>query len=484
MSGPGPAGERRLSGRQLGRLVRPGAAPEPPGPYYAALADTVRGLILDGRLPVRTRLPAERDLARALDVSRTTVTAAYNRLRETGFVESRHGSGSWTALPVPGGGSGGITLTPDAEHVDLGVAAPGAVSRVAPAAVAAAHRLAEHTSGQGYTTTGLPELRAAVAGHYTARGLPTAPEQIFITNGAQQGVALLLRCLLGPGDGLLIESPSYPHPMAAARDLGARLVPVGVTAEGWDLGLTTSALRQSGARAGYLIPDFHNPTGAVMPAAARAELVAAARAAGAALIADESTAELAIDPVEMPPPLAAFDPDGRVHSVGSLSKLVWGGLRVGWVRTTPPMVERLAALRSRVDLAGPLLEQLLALELMPALAEIRAERAAGLRAGRDALLAALAAELPHWRCPSPPGGLVVWAELPEPVAGRLAEAAARQGVRVVPGPVFGMEGTLERYLRISYARPTEVLAGAVARLAAADAQVRASAPGRPALPYV
>ena len=107
MSGPGPAGERRLSGRQLGRLVRPGAAPEPPGPYYAALADTVRGLILDGRLPVRTRLPAERDLARALDVSRTTVTAAYNRLRETGFVESRHGSGSWTALPVPGGGSGG-----------------------------------------------------------------------------------------------------------------------------------------------------------------------------------------------------------------------------------------------------------------------------------------------------------------------------------------------------------------------------------------
>lgn len=456
-------GTRRINGRLLARLI--GEAPVE-RPYYLAIARSVSGLVLDGRVPTHTRLPAERDLATALGVSRNTVTAAYAWLRDNSFLDSRQGAGSWTVLP-DSGTRDPSPFAPAAEHIDLGVAAPPAIEGLREASFHASEQLAAHVGGMGYYPYGLPELRHAIARRYVERGLPTTPEQIFVTNGAQQGITLAMELLVQQGDEVLLESPTYPHGLDAARRNGARIRTTGVTPQGWDMEYLVDAFRQWKPALAYMIPDFQNPTGALMHDDERRVLVREARRAGAHMIIDESAAELAIDSGDLPTPVAAHDTDGRVLTVGSVAKLLWGGLRVGWVRTTPPMVARLMAVRQRFDLAGSVHDQLIATHLLADVLRIRAERSRQLRRNRDALLNALRDRLPDWRPSVPGGGLVLWASLPQPVATSLATAAIRHGVHPAAGPVFGADGTLERYLRLAYTRPPDVLADAVERLAAA-----------------
>ncbi|WP_028648187.1 PLP-dependent aminotransferase family protein [Nocardiopsis sp. CNT312] len=456
-------GGRRINGRLLARLI--GEAPVE-RPYYLAIAQAVSGLVMDGRVPTNTRLPAERDLATALGVSRNTVTAAYTWLRDHRFLESRQGAGSWTLLPDPGNGELS-PLVPEPERIDLGVAAPPAVDGLRDASFRAAEQLAAYLGGQGYYPHGLPELRHAIARRYVERGLPTTPEQIFVTAGAQQALTLAVDLLVQPGDDVLVESPTYPHGVDAARRAGARIRTVGVTPQGWDMDYLADSFRQWRPKLAYLIPDFHNPTGALMDEGERQALVREARRCGTHLVVDESVAELAIDSGDLPAPVAAHDTDGRVLTVGSVAKLLWGGLRVGWVRTTVPMVSRLMAARQRFDLAGSVLDQLTVTHLLADVLRIRAERSRQLRRNRDALLRAMRERLPDWRPSVPGGGLVLWAALPQPVASAFAAAAQRHGVHTAAGPVFGVDGTLERYVRLAYTRPPDVLEDAVDRMAAA-----------------
>ncbi|WP_344056798.1 PLP-dependent aminotransferase family protein, partial [Sphaerisporangium rubeum] len=373
--------DRHVSGPQLARLLD---LPAGARPYYRALAEAVRTLILDGRLPVRVRVPAERHLAAALGVSRTTVTTAYDLLRERGYLDSRQGAGSWTALPDPGalGLDNPWIASDDDGLLPLHVAAPSATALLPDALAAAVEAYPRYGLGMGYDPLGVPALRAAVAARYGARGVPTRPEQILVTGGAQQGIHLLMTLLAGPGDPVVVESPTYPHALDAARLRGARLVPVGLQDDGWHLDLLDGALRQSAARLAYLIPDFHNPVGHLMDDAGRAALAAAARRYDATVVVDESWAELAIDDVPPVAPLAAYDTDGRVISVGSASKLWWGGLRIGWIRATAALVRRLAVLRSAMDIAAPLFEQLVVVRLMERVEETRAERRTGFGASR------------------------------------------------------------------------------------------------------
>lgn len=456
-------GTRRINGPLLARLI--GAAPVE-RPYYLAIARSVSGLVLDGRVPTHTRLPAERDLAAALGVSRNTVTAAYAWLRDHRFLDSRQGAGSWTVLPDTGT-KGPTSFAPTTEHIDLGVAAPPAVDGLREASFHASQQLAAHTGGIGYYPYGLPELRHAIARRYVERGLPTTPEQIFVTNGAQQAITMAVELLVQQGDDVLVESPTYPHALDALRRGGARIRTTGATPQGWDMDYLVDAFRQWRPATAYMVPDFQNPTGALMDDDERRVLVREARRAGSHLVVDESVAELAIDSGDLPAPTAAHDTDGRVLTVGSVAKLLWGGLRVGWIRTTPPMVTRLMAVRQRFDLAGSVHDQLMATHLLADVLRIRAERSRQLGRNRDALLEALRERLPSWRPSVPAGGLVVWVTLPQPVATALAETAVRHGVHPAAGPVFGSDGTLERHLRLSYTQPPEVLADAVDRLAAA-----------------
>jgi DNA-binding transcriptional MocR family regulator len=481
------SGPRTIGGPQLARLLGDLSAERP---FYAVLARAIRRLILDGGLALRVRLPAERDLAAALGVSRTTVTAAYDALRAESFIVSRRGAGSWTALPrgrasrLPHAAGGGAPFGTAEPEIDLGSAAPGAPELFDEAVTDAVARLPAYTTGPGYDPAGLGPLREAVAARYTERGLPTRPEQIVVTAGAQHALNLLIEELMSPGDPVLVESPTYPHALEALRRRGARLIPVGVNA-GWDVELIGTSMRQTAVRFAYVNPDFHNPIGRLMDDGRRAALVAAAKRAGCHLVIDETFAELALDSgAVMPPPVAAHDTDGRVISIGSAAKVFWGGLRIGWIRTTAPMARRLATLRESLDLASPVLEQLIVCELLARVDEVRAERVALLRAGRAALAAALGELLPGWEFTLPRGGMSLWARLPGPVSTSLAGAAARLGVRVVPGPLFGVEGLLEDYLRLPYVQPPDVLRDAVARLARAYHTVETAAPPRSLPTYV
>jgi DNA-binding transcriptional MocR family regulator len=456
-----------LQGPQLGRLLGRWQGGRSV-PDYAALAATVRGLLTDGRLPLGVRLPAERELAQALGVSRTTVSAAYRLLRETGHLTSRRGAGSWTAMPGGArvGGHGIWTPESDSELLDLGSAALPAPPQLEVAAAEALADLPRYLAGAGYHPTGLVELRAAVARSYAARELPTSPEQIMITSGVQHALDLALRLLVPAGQTVLVESPTYPNALAAIVGRRGRVLTHGLGESGWDAELLLTTLRQNQPRVAYLVPEFQNPTGHLMPVALRERLPRAAHVAGTDLVIDESFVDLALDEA-VPPPVACHDRHARVLSIGGMSKPYWGGLRIGWIRAAAPLVQRLAAQRIAVDMAGPVLDQLVAARLLRYGDAVLAARRELLRARRDALVSALRAELPEWRFRVPTGGLSIWVELDAPISGALSRAAESYGVRLAAGPRFGVDGTMERFLRLPYTLPADQLADAVKRIAAA-----------------
>ncbi len=461
----------RVSARALTALLP--ALAEQPGPVYAALADSITALVLDARIATGARLPSERELAGSLHVSRATVTAAYDALRSRGFLSSRSGSGSYVTVPATAAPTQGMARwrTADADDVlDLSCATLSAPhARLTAAVVRAMELLPAYTVDDGYEPAGLAVLRAAVADRFVRRGVPTTPDQIMITSGALHGVDLLMRLLVGPGDRVLTELPSYPAALDAARAHGARLVPVPMRpGGGWQVEQLTATLRQTAPRLAYLMPDFHNPTGALIPAQDRREVFAAARRTGSTVVVDEAFADLGFGQGEA----ASAAIDATVVTVGSLSKPVWAGLRIGWIRGSVELVNRLAALRSSIDMGSAVLEQLIAAELMGEVEQIAAERADELRPKRDALVAALARELPEWRTCVPQGGLSLWLELDAPLSTQLTLAAAPAGVLIVPGSRFGVDGTLERFLRIPFAAPAAQLELAVERLAQVWRQVR------------
>jgi DNA-binding transcriptional MocR family regulator len=345
--------------------------------------------------------------------------------------------------------------------IDLTCATPsGPATAISEAVAAAAAHLPRLIAGTGYDPVGVPQLREAIAARFAARGVPTDPSQILITNGALHALDLLLRLLAASGCRVLTELPTYSGAIDAIRASAARLLMVPLAPDGWDVEALQAALRQNAPGLAYLIPDFHNPTGALTPDAERRAVLRAARRAGTTVIVDETFVDLGF--TSPATPAAAIDPS--VVTIGSLSKTVWGGLRIGWIRAQADLVQKVAALRAATDMGGALLDQLVAVELVGRLDELAATRIAEVQPRRDALLAALARDLPGWRVSAPQGGLSLWAELDAPLSTPLSVLARSAGVQIVPGSRFGADGTLERYLRLPYTQPAEVLERAVTRL--------------------
>ncbi|RKE21862.1 PLP-dependent aminotransferase family protein [Streptomyces sp. TLI_171] len=454
-------------------------------PAYRALAAQVSRLVADGRLPVGTRLPAERELAAELRLSRTTVAAAYEALRTDGFLHSRRGAGSWTALPE------GTRPPADALHpvppdqhgalLDLGLAAPTAPPQLAEAAAHAVAQLPAYTGGHGNYPTGLPALREAVARRFTERGLPTGPEQVLITTGAMSALHLAHQALLTRGDRVAVEAPSYANTLRALDRLGARLVPVpfadpagGPTR--WDLAQWQRVLRGAAPKLASTVPDFQNPTGALIDEDQRRALLAHARAAGTTVIADETCAELGwgVADSALPRPLAALDRDAQVITVGSAGKLLWPGLRIGWLRAQPSLVRKLAADRALYDLGTPVLDQLVAARLLTDhLPAVRAARHEQLRSTAEEFAHALARRFPAWRFTLPPGGLALWVATPGTPATALARAGERVGVRIASGARFGVDGAFEEHLRLPLTLPAARVDDALDRVAEAAELARA-----------
>ncbi|WP_104174011.1 PLP-dependent aminotransferase family protein [Arthrobacter sp. Y81] len=469
--------------RLLGEWNR-GAAPA-----YRELADVVRLLVLDGRVPLDMALPSERALAETLGVSRTTVTAAYSSLREQGFLSSRQGSRGRTCIPrrMPAGssGPGGATdlispnalagapgLAPPPGLLDLAYASLPASGEVVHRAFAAAlTELPALLPGFGYDAIGIAPLREAIAARYSDAGVPTTADQILVTSGAQHALNIVLRTLAGRQDKVLVDHPTYPHALDAIRASGCRPVPVALPhGHGWDVDGMEGAMMQQRPKMAYVVPDFHNPTGRMMSDPQRRRLVQAAAAAGTVLVVDETLRELNLDGVATAP-VAAFSP--AVVTIGSLSKSHWAGLRTGWIRAGGSLIQRFAAARTTMDLGGPVVEQLAAAHLVRSLAEPLPARLEALRGNRAALLELIGGILPDWQPERPDGGLSIWCRLPAPISTALTVIGPDVGVRLAAGPRFGVGGAFEHYLRVPFTLPPAQLETAV--LAIRSAQDRLDA---------
>ncbi|SFJ87763.1 DNA-binding transcriptional regulator, MocR family, contains an aminotransferase domain [Amycolatopsis sacchari] len=436
----------------------------------AALAAAVELQVLDGHLPVGTQLPAERELAQALGVSRTLIGAALDRLRESGLVASRRGAGSW--ITPPGTSRGQETFFPrDGEDIDLVCAAPPAVPGITRAVDAARGALVEQLGHTGYGERGLLVLRERIAQRYTERGLPTSPAQIMITNGAHHAFGLTVRMLANPGDRVLVDQPTYPNALEAIRGAHALPVPVALDAEGWDFAGIEAALRQAAPRLAYLIVDFHNPTGLLMDDEGRERLAALLTKARTPVVIDETLVELDFGDEPAPKP---FDAGEWSILVGSASKSHWGGLRLGWIRASEEVLSRLSSSRFGLDLGSPVFEQLVLAELLADPEPLRRRRE-DVRRQRDALAQAVRTHCPEWTFRLPGGGFWLWCKLPAPMSTGLAVAAASHGVQLAPGSRFAAHGGLERRLRLPFSQPPEVLDEAVRRISLAAAAVRGSA---------
>lgn len=442
-------------------------------PAYVGLADALRELIGDGRIGYGTRLPSERDLTEALGVSRTTVTRAYAVLRDASYAEARQGAGTFTRLP------GGRTRALDRALwpsdvgngvIDLVCAAATAPPGIAAVYAEAASDLPAHLGGHGYFPAGMPDLQAAIAATYDARGLPTAPEQVIVTPGALAATAVIGSALAGPRDRVLVESPTYPNAVQALRTGGGRLSTIALDPTGWDLDAVATTLARHQPRLVHLMPDFHNPTGLVMTDPDRERYARLLARHDAVPVVDEAHHLLTLDDSEPGTPFAALAKDAVC--VGSASKSIWGGLRLGWIRAPHALVDRLTRARVGLDLGVPVLEQLVLTRLLEGDLDglVRGQRAR-LREQRDAMAGALAEHLPDWDFRLPTGGMALWCHLPVAGATSLSTEAERHGVLLAPGPSFAPEGGLDRFVRLPYAIAAPQLVEAVRRIADAWAVV-------------
>lgn len=444
-----------------------------------ALMQAVRnGYLLPG-----SRIPSERILAQALRLSRTTVVSAYDELREAGWLESRPGSGTrvcaWSsgvaaarsaARSTTLSGSPLLNLLEHCEEddrLDFALGTPMPLDEVPmelftlpPEEYRAVLR------DRHYYPLGFAPLRRSIARMYTASGLETVEDQVLITNGAQSAISLCSAVYLQRGDAVLLEDPAYFGALDAFRTADARISTLPVDAEGVRPAVIRDRIRSTAARLVYLTTTFQNPTGCVMPEAARRELGRIATDTGVPVIDDMVLADLALDG-KAPAPLAAFAPEAPVITIGSLSKLVAPSLRIGWLRAPAWMIERLARWKSSLDLASPLLTQAIAVRVVEQIGEARRLRREQLKPRRDLLASLLRKQFPDWKFRAPSGGLFFWVKLSRGDARELAQVALRHGLIVLPGPHMSPVGKHESFLRLPFLADPETLRVGVKRLEAA-----------------
>jgi 2-aminoadipate transaminase len=447
-------------------------------PFYRRLVDLVDRGASRGELAAGFQLPPERDLARALRVSRSTVVAAYRELEARGLVRAYVGRGTFVcARPDPGSApfswrgkvSAAALQSGDATVRDLVAQAadPSLTSFAAgtPALECFPSDALRHAIDAILTrepaaalklgpTEGQPRFRSAIAERFGGR-----PENILVLAGAQQGLDLLARCLIDPGDPVIIDRPGYLGAIGSFRCAGARLI-------GWDIlradldELEELMLRYR-PKLMYLTPTHQNPTGITLPIRARRELIELAERYRVPIIEDDTYRELSLS---TPPPPSLYQLDEMnavVIHLNSFAKMLAPGLRLGWISAVPAIVEQLALIKQRVDPHTQNLVQLAVTDLIETgafdrhLGHLRGEH----RRRRDAMVKALRQHVPgnRLRFTVPDGGLYLWCRLPDGVRAKdIQRESFRDRVVFVPGEVFYVDRGGSHELRVCFtAQPIE-----------------------------
>jgi 2-aminoadipate transaminase len=507
-----------------------------PVPLARQIQGHLERLIREGVLAPGVKLPATRELARSLGVNRATVVLAYEELVAAGWARSHVGQGTFVAGAArPAGGNGAAprpadgarpraapvgldwstflsrharllegeserrrAVLPSAPSGDLISFAGGMPDSALFPTDAFRRVLNEVVRDEGaallqyYPVEGYPPLRRYLAGSLLRFGLEVRPEEILIVNGSQQGFDLIARTLLDPGDPVALEQPTYPRAMQVFRAAGAALLGVPWTAEGPDVEALERLLGRRAPKFFYCQPTCHNPTGLAMAPDTANRLLAAALRHQVPIVEDGF--DPALSWAARPPgPLKARDQAGIVIYIGTFSKILFPGLRLGWLVAPPPVVERLAAAKRLADLhTSALLQAAVHRFCERRLLErhlARVAREYGRR--RSLLLDALRRRMPDgvtWT--EPQGGFSLFLSLPAGLSAQaLLPRAIERGVAYTPGTAFFAESEAgEATLRLSFsAVPAARIDEGVRRLGEVirDARRRTrAAPAPAAVPLV
>lgn len=454
----------RISPARISRLIGSWRTLE--GKVSDQLSVSIGRLIAARELPVGGLLPSERALSTALAVSRGTVVAAYGLLRDAGVLDSRHGSGHRIVAPVTTSSAahtrlaGEVLTLPQDVDMTSGALPPSSILIEVLAALRGTD-LTRLATGLGYDASGLPALRWAVARYYTDLGLPTHPDNILITSGAQQAVWLLANALVDASDAVVVEDPVYRGSLEAFRRRNARIVPVAATERGLDMAQLEKALKNR-PKLLYLFPEAHNPTGRSLDDASRRDLVDLLERYPTFLVEDGAQNELSTQIGTTPRPLAGQTNPERVATIGTLSKLFWGGIRIGWIRATPPVVSRLASFKAVNDLGCSMFDQHLAVGLLEKIQEARAYRhqevASHLDVAED-LIAQRGDGRWHWSRPS--GGTAMWIKMPGIDTVALCQEAQRHRLFLSAGPGYSAQENFGDVIRLPFVRPLETMQFAI-----------------------
>lgn len=484
-------------------------------PLYRQIEDHLRQQIRSGGLPAETRLPATRQLAQDLGVSRITVKNAYAALESDGLIGTRQGSGTFVMPaapqpPQPAGAAGpgwplwqlpfqaeqadprDVPPEPDGGAGDLiaftGVGDPREfpVKDLLRAVQQVLRRDGTAALEYGDFASGYAPLRATITHVLASQGVQAHPDQVLVTSGSQQALALVCQTLLRPGDVVLVERPTYNLALELFQSLGLQAAGVPIDQHGMQMAALEQALQQRRPRLIYTIPNFQNPSGVCLSVARRRELVGLAQRYGVPVLEDDFVGDLRYHGRALPA-VKALDPGGLVIYTGSFSKMLMPGLRVGYLLADGPVFDRLVRQKRVSDLTTSTLMQR-ALDRFVTVGRYQAHLRRSCRIysqRRDAMLAALRRYLPADVQVEPPqGGLFMWPRLPERLSSlELLPLALEEGVGFAPGARFfpdPAEGA--RFLRLNFAvcTPAEIdegvrrLGRALRRLAARHGQAVAA----------
>lgn len=467
------------------------------GPLYLQITELIAGKILNNALPAGTKLPPERELAVLFGVSRTTAINAYRHLEQQGMVKTKAGSGTYVSEVFPGtpDQSSGIPwpqlFTPYSQspftstlrelvsnpisnnNISLATGMPDPAFYPIDQLQSLFNRFSNRTDRAdfGYISTeGYTPLRQSIAGYLASMGIKTSPENLMILSGAQQGLYLISKVLLSPGDYVVVESPTYLGAIQLFQAAGARLLTLPVS-DSSSLSLLEDYLIRYRPKLLYTIPTFHNPTGHLLPEHQRKELLQLAARHRMVILEDDPYSELYFG--EQPPlSLKALDPYEGVIYLGTFSKMLMPGLRTGFLAAHPSLINRLAMEKQYNDLHSNnisqwlihllLQEETLELHLNFVRQEYKKRRDTLVKAIRRYCGDDLQFELPE-------GGFFIWCKLQPPIpTSKLLHETIKNGMSFVPGEAFYTTPAGDRELRLCFAtHPENLLSEGVRRLARA-----------------
>ncbi|WP_046212685.1 aminotransferase-like domain-containing protein [Paenibacillus wulumuqiensis] len=438
---------------------------------FQQISDYMEARIRRGDWQAHEKLPSVRQLSQESGMHRLTVLKAYQQLKESGILYSRHKSGYYVSPPAAG------TLTHDSELEPSLFQGNMGELRHLPARYQFSHALidpnllpnhyfAEYMKkvfdlypkllGTYAHIQGDMELREMLARYFgRTASFHIDPEELLITSGAQQGIYIVAETWIRPGDHVLIESPTYATALDVFRQKGARLLPVGIHSGGYDMQDIEQKMQQYRPRIFYLNPTFHNPTGLCIPAEQRKQLVDLAVEYQCLLIEDDTCSDIYFDR-KPPAPIFAYDTEGYTIHIRSFSKYISPGLRIACIAARKPWMSRLLTAKSLADGGTPLLNQKLFLHYF--MSDRLHRHLDKLRIALRIRMEIMQEELDRagWQYEQPQGGLSLWVRVPEhlSVPHLLRECLARQ-ISFVPGSLFDAAEQSGQYIRLSFSFASE-----------------------------